>query len=254
MQRYPTDARCGTGMPSIPDLPTLTRSPRTTPTWFAALILVLFGLLVSSCAGSRYHATRPPRTHHGYAGSGYVKDNKPAIWNSNNPRIAQFREHYRRTKTVEAALDAGQRYLPTIVPEFEKRGLPPELAYLPMLESMFENRADSGHARGLWQFTRQTAEHMGLRVSGTVDERLNWRKSSAAAADYLAALGERFNYDWALALAAYNGGPGYIEDEMRRQRRHDFFSLQLRKETAEYVPRFVAMLQVAKEKQLVALR
>ena len=217
------------------------------------LLLLALGLVISSCAGSRYQTSRP-YSHRPYAGTGYVKDNKPAIWNSNNPRIAQFREHYRRTKTVETALEAGQRYLPTILPAFEKRGLPQELAYLPMLESMFENRADSGHARGLWQFTKQTAEHMGLRVGATVDERLNWRKSSEAAADYLQALGERFNFDWGLALAAYNGGPGYIEEEMKRQRRRDFFSLQLRKETAEYVPRFIAMLQVAKERQLVALR
>ena len=220
----------------------------------ALLSLILLGLLVSSCASSRVNSGRTRNVHHGYAGTGYVKDNKPAIWSSNQPRIAQFREHYRRTKTVEKALETGQRYLPQILPAFEKRRLPPELAYLPMLESMFENRANSGHARGLWQFTKQTAEHMGLRVGSMVDERLNWRKASEAAADYLDSLGERFNYDWALALAAYNGGPGYVEDEMKRQHRSDFFSLQFRKETAEYVPRFIAMLQVAKEKQLVALR
>ncbi len=218
---------------------------------YAVLALVLLGLLVSSCATSRHGSSRPPR---GHAYSGAVKDNRPALWNSNNTRVVQFRNHYRRTRTVEKALEQGQRYLPTILPAFEKRKLPPELAYLPMLESMFENRADSGHARGLWQFTKQTAEHMGLRVSATVDERLNWRKASEAAAEYLDALGARFDYDWGLALAAYNGGPNYVDDEMRRQRRRDFFSLALRKETQEYVPRFIAMLQVAKEKQLVALR
>jgi Transglycosylase SLT domain len=219
----------------------------------AVLALLVLGLLMSSCAGSR-QGIRSPHGYRSGGGSGYVKDNKPAIWRSNNPRIVEFRDHYRRTKTVETALDAGQPYLPSILAAFEKRRLPPELAYLPMLESMFENRADSGHARGLWQFTKQTAEHMGLRVSSMVDERLNWRKSSEAAADYLDALGERFNYDWGLALAAYNGGPGYIEDELKRQGRRDFFSLRLRKETNEYVPRFIAMIQVAKEKQLVAIR
>jgi hypothetical protein len=219
----------------------------------ALLPLIVLGLLVTSCASSR-HPGHMPRQYRATAGTGYVKDNKPAIWTSNQFRIAQFREHYSSTKTVEKALESGQRYLPMILPAFEKRGLPPELAYLPMLESMFENRANSGHARGLWQFTKQTAEHMGLRVGSMVDERLNWRKASEAAADYLDSLGQRFDYDWALALAAYNGGPGYIEDEMKRQRRGDFFSLRLRKETAEYVPRFIAMLQVAKEKQLVALR
>jgi len=220
----------------------------------AVLLSVLLGLLVSSCASSRLNEGGAYHGHRRYTGNGYVKDNRPGIWSSNQYRVAQFREHYRRTKTVQTALEAGARYLPAILPAFEKRNLPPELAYLPMLESNFENLADSGHARGLWQFTRQTAEHVGLRVSSGVDERLNWRKASEAAAEYLDKLGEQFNYDWALALAAYNGGPGYIEDEMNRQRRHDFFSLQLRKETAEYVPRFIAMLQVAKERELVVLR
>jgi hypothetical protein len=213
--------------------------------------LLLLALVTASCASSRQVSSLGPRPH---GSRGYVKDRHPAIWNSQHPRIVEFREHYRQTKTVEAALDQGRRFLPTILPAFERRGLPRELAYLPMLESRFENRADSGHARGLWQFTPQTAAHMGLRVSARVDERLNWRKSSEAAAEYLDALGERFGYDWALALAAYNGGPNYLDEEMRRQHRSDFFSLELRKETAEYVPRFIAMLQVAKEKQLVALK
>ncbi len=221
-------------------------------THLAVLALALLGFLASSCASSRPGAARSPRTHSSYTGA--IKDKKPGLWRSENPRVVAFRDHYRRNKTVEKALDSGARYLPTIIPVFEKRKLPPELAYLPMLESMFENRADSGHARGLWQFTKQTAEHMGLRVSGTVDERLNWRKASEAAADYLDALGERFDYDWGLALAAYNGGPNYVDDELRRQRQRDFFSLKLRKETQEYVPRFVGMLQVAKERQLVVLR
>jgi len=78
-----------------------------------------------------------------------------------------------------------------------------------------------------------------------VDERMNWRKATVAAAKYLDRIGARFNYNWGLALAGYNGGPNYIEREMRRQRTWDFFDLRLRQETAEYVPRFVAMLQVA---------
>ena len=138
--------------------------------------------------------------------------------------------------------------MPTIAREFQRRRLPLELAYLPMLESLFGNRADSGNAKGMWQFTPQTAKEMGLRVGFMVDERLNWRKATAAAASYLDRIGRKFNYNWALALAAYNGGPNYMEKEMRRQRSWNFWDLRLRKETAEYVPRFIAMLQVAKEK------
>jgi hypothetical protein len=207
------------------------------------LFCIVLGLLASGCANSRVGGVRYAKM-----APGTVKDNKPGIWISDHPRVAYFRTHYRGTVTVQTALNNGKPYLPTIVRIFREHGLPDELAYLPMLESKFENRADSGHARGMWQFTRQTAEHVGLHVGAFGDERLNWRRSTEAAADYLDSLGDKFNYNWAMALAAYNGGPNYIDQEMKRQRTWDFFQLRLRKETEEYVARFVAMIQVVREK------
>jgi membrane-bound lytic murein transglycosylase D len=170
--------------------------------------------------------------------------------------VKKFRAHYMANRTVETTLQRGRFYLPAILEEFRRRRLPVELAYLPMLESGFQVRADSGHARGLWQFTRQTAEHMGLRVGVMADDRLDWQKATVAAATYLESLGQRFNYNWELALAAYNGGPGYIETAMKEQRSGNFWELNLRQETAEYVPRFIAMLQVARAKnpELIASR
>ncbi len=213
--------------------------------------LVALALLLASCAPAHYRGLasyeRPAPSSQRFP-SGYVKDNQPTIWISDRPAVARFYAHYSRTPTVETALRQGARYLPTITRIFRERRLPLELAYLPMLESMFENRANSGHARGLWQFTRETAEHVGLGVGAFSDERLNWIKSTVAAADYLEQLGERFNYNWALALAAYNGGPGYIERAVQDQRTVNYFDLRLRRETMEYVPRFIAMVQVAKEK------
>lgn len=206
--------------------------------------LLAISLLATSCASSRGISSGPGSSRSG----GGVKDNKPSIWISSHPRVGEFREYYERTTTVESALRRGRRYLPTIIREFRARGLPLELAYLPMVESTFKNRANSGSARGLWQFTRQTAREMGLRVGAFADERLNWHKATRAAAAYLERLGEKFNYNWGLALAAYNGGPNYIEEAMRRQRSWDFFRLRLRKETYDYVPKFIAMVQVAKEK------
>ena len=205
---------------------------------------LLLCLLLASCATSRYG---PPATAAGFS-PGRLKDNKPSIWISDHPRVARLRAHYEKTGTLKKALHKGRRYLPTITRIFRARRLPLELAYLPMLESMFENKADSGSARGLWQFTRQTARHMGLHVGAFSDERLNWHKATLAAADYLEILGKKFNYNWALALAAYNGGPAYLEKAMRRQRSWNFFDLRLRRETYDYVPRFIAMVQVAKER------
>ena len=206
------------------------------------ILLLAMGLVLTSCVN------RAELGQLGNYSAAIVKDNKPAIWISDHPRVRQFRAHYLRTSTVRDALRRGRKFLPEIVREFQKRRLPLELAYLPLVESIFKNRANSGHAKGMWQFTPQTAKEVGLRVGFMVDERLNWRKATAAAADYLDQLGTKFNYNWALALAAYNGGPNYMDENIRRQRTWNFWELRLRKETADYVPRFIAMLQVAKEK------
>jgi len=226
-------------------------------------LILLVTLLASSCAHNRrqrqgsygykspQYSTRTHAPQHttsrGYHRGG-VLDNNPGVWLSDNSRVRKFRTHYRGTNTVEIGLNKGAKYLPHITRVFRAKGLPLELAYLPILESFWDPRANSGVARGLWQFTRGTAREMGLHVGGFGDERLNWRKSTEAAADYLLQLGAQFNYDWALALAAYNGGPGYITRSMKKQGAQDYFSLRLVQETYEYVPRFVAMVQVAKEK------
>ncbi|MDH4248672.1 MAG: lytic transglycosylase domain-containing protein [Deltaproteobacteria bacterium] len=228
------------------------------------LFIVVFtsAAFSTSCATSRYGrtygGTRPPtgaenpgaensRTLPTYR-AGYVKDNKPEIWVSAHSRVLHFNKYYNETITVEKALERAQPYLPTIMRIFREKRLPLELAFLPMLESVFINTANSGSAKGMWQFTRQTAEHMGLNVGAFSDERLNWRKATVAAAEYLDMLGQRFNYDWTLALAAYNGGPGHVEEAIGRARSRDFFALDVRKETYDYVPKFLAMVQVAKEK------
>lgn len=211
--------------------------------WLVIGLLSLI-LLAVSCAPGRYGGSGI--SSRGYRGG--LKDNKPAIWVSTHPRVLKYRKYYEGTITVRKSLARGRRYLPVIIREFRARGLPLELAFLPMLESTFDNRANSGRARGLWQFTRQTAEEMGLRVGMFADERLNWRKATVAAAEYLDRLGKQFNYNWALALAAYNGGPGYLSRAMRDQQTWDYFSLKLKKEPYEYVPRYIAMVQVAKER------
>ena len=147
------------------------------------------------------------------------------------------------------SLKRAQPYLPYIRKELKKRNLPPELAFLPMLESSFNPKAKSQTgALGMWQFTKGTARDYGLRVGWIRDERLNWQKSTRAALDYLDRLNKKFKNNWELALAAYNGGPGYIERSMKKQRTGNFWKLKLRKESHEYVPKFIAMLQVARKK------
>jgi hypothetical protein len=183
------------------------------------------------------------------AGGGHPQPQEPKqlVWTQTNPRIYQFVKQYKSGKHVEISLKRAQTYMPHIQKVFKTYHLPPQLGYLPVLESGFNVEADSGHARGLWQFTKDTAQQYGLKVDRFQDERLNGEKSTEAAAKYLTDLGKRFDDNWELALAAYNGGPGYIERATRSQNTRNFWKLKLCPETTAYVPRFIAILHVARE-------
>ena len=173
------------------------------------------------------------------------------VWEQSNPRINKFVQVYSRNTHVKTCLNraSSKRYLNYIHRVFYKHKLPPELAHLPILESCFDTKAKSvTGARGMWQFTRSTGEEYGLSVGVFSDERLNWRKSTHSAARYLKKLGDIFNRNWELALAGYNGGPNYMKRQMKSQGTRNFWKLKLRKETREYVPKFIAMLKVARNK------
>ncbi|MCP4298751.1 MAG: lytic transglycosylase domain-containing protein, partial [Proteobacteria bacterium] len=125
---------------------------------------------------------------------------------------------YKKSNHVKQTLNRARPYLPYIHQVFRERNLPSELAYLPMLESSFNPQAVSRTgAKGMWQFKKATAIDNGLTIRWNIDDRLNWRKSTEAAANYLAKLGKRFNYNWELALAGYNGGPTYISKTIKQQ-------------------------------------
>jgi membrane-bound lytic murein transglycosylase D len=96
-------------------------------------------------------------------------------------------------------------WLPHIQQIFAEMGLPPELGYLPHVESSFNPTAYShAAAAGLWQFTSYTGRRF-MRVDYVVDERMDPFLASRAAARLL-----QENYDelgsWPLALTAYNHG------------------------------------------------
>ncbi len=205
------------------------------------LLVLLFIILCFGLESCRSSKTYKPAYR--------AKDNKKNVWNQKNSRINKFVRQYSRSQHVKQVLKRAKPYLPYIKKELKKRRLPMELAYLPMLESSFNPKAKSPTgATGMWQFTKATAKDYGLKVGWFRDDRKDWRKSTRAAVRYLDVLGKKFNYNWELALAAYNGGPGYIERTMKRQRSWNYWKLRLRREPHEYVPRFLAMLQVARKK------
>ena len=129
--------------------------------------------------------------------------------------------------------------------------MPAELAYLPLIESGFSTRAVSrAGAAGPWQFIPGTGRRYGLRIDHYVDERRDPVKSTEAAARYLRDLHEMFG-DWHLALAGYNTGEGRIQRILDNGHAEDFWEMGERgflyRETKDYVPGFLAALQIAAE-------
>ena len=144
-----------------------------------------------------------------------------------------------------------QRYLHYIADEVEARGLPMELALLPVVESAFNPFAYSrSHASGLWQFIPGTGKRYELKQDWWQDQRRDVLESTRAALDYLTYLNGVFNGDWMLAVAAYNYGGGNLARAIRRNeslgRDTDFFSLSLPRETRAYVPKLLALGQLVR--------
>jgi membrane-bound lytic murein transglycosylase D len=152
---------------------------------------------------------------------------------------------------LDRTFDRGRRYLHHIVLELESRDMPRELALLPVVESAFDPFARSPrHASGLWQFIPSTGRHYGLDQDWWFDGRRDVTAATSAALDYLEELHDEFD-DWFLALAAYNTGAGNVRRAIARNERKglptDFFSLDLHRETRAYVPKLLAIAQVAAE-------
>ena len=154
-----------------------------------------------------------------------------------------------RPDFLDRTFKRGSRYLYYIVAELERRNMPLELALLPVVESAFNPVAYSrSRASGLWQFIPSTGKHYGLKQNWWVDERRDVLMSTNAALDYLQRLHDYFDGDWYLAIAAYNGGEGTVKAAILRNagagRPTDFWSLDLRPETRDYVPKLLAIRRI----------
>ncbi|UYZ69199.1 LysM peptidoglycan-binding domain-containing protein [Moraxella bovis] len=172
----------------------------------------------------------------------------------NNGRIeAQKSWFYSRQDYINRLTARTSRYLHHTVTEAERRGIPTELALLPIIESSYDPSATSNAAAaGLWQFIPSTGRIYGLNQSTTYDGRRDIIESTRAAYDFLTSLYNQFG-SWELALAAYNAGPGRIQRAIDANRNAglptDYWSLRLPTETMNYVPRFMAVAQIVKNPQ-----
>lgn len=168
-----------------------------------------------------------------------------------NPAVEHNVEYFRTDirDRIQRALDRFYPYEPLIERIFAEFGLPHDLVYLSLVESGFNPLAYSrARASGPWQFMKSTGRMYGLKVNWYVDERRDPMKSTVAAAHHLRDLYDQFG-SWPLALAAYNAGAGKISRAIQKTGTRDFWRIartrSIRRETREYVPKFMATTIIA---------
>lgn len=173
----------------------------------------------------------------------------PRVMNKHvQAEIDRFTTGHEREFFIQSYQRSG-RYRQHIVAALREAGLPEELSWLPLIESGFKVKALSrSRALGLWQFIPSTGYKFGLKRDKLIDERMDPEKSTRAAIDYLKELHAIFG-DWTTVLAAYNCGERRVLNVIRRQNLNyldNFWDLyeRLPRETARYVPRFLATLHI----------
>lgn len=137
-----------------------------------------------------------------------------------------------------------QRYFPWLEKEIARNGLPDDLKYVAVAESDLQLSASSpAGAVGPWQFIRSTGINYGLAQSEAVDERRDFERSTQCAFRYLRDLHGMFQ-NWTLAIAGYNCGERRVQDEIRRQKVKNYYTLKLPLETERYIFRILAIKEV----------
>jgi membrane-bound lytic murein transglycosylase D len=174
---------------------------------------------------------------------GYAMPELQSEYTSNHESWYASRPDY-----VKRMVARSQKYLFHIVEEVEKRGMPTEIALLPMVESAFNPQANSrSRASGIWQFIPSTGKDFGLKQTWWVDNRRDVTAATNAALTYLQKLHVMFG-TWDLALAAYNAGEGTVKRAIERNLRQglptDYESLSLPEETKNYVPKLQAVKNI----------
>lgn len=170
-----------------------------------------------------------------------------------NRRIDVERDWYvRHPDYLQRVFARSQRYLPFIRAELDRRGLPMELALLPIVESAYDPFAYShGRAAGLWQMIPGTARRFGVRQNWWYDGRRDIVDSTRAALDYLEYLLELNDGDWLNAIASYNSGEGNVLRAVRKNRAAnkpiDFWHLAVPRETGSYVPKLLALVDIVRD-------
>jgi membrane-bound lytic murein transglycosylase D len=180
-----------------------------------------------------------------------------AMPNINSELVLHHQQWYlNRPDYLRRMITRSSRYLHFIIIELDKRGMPLEIALLPMVESAYNPTAYSrSHASGLWQFVPATGKQYNLEQNWWVDERRDIVQSTGAALDYLQYIYE-LHGDWHLALASYNWGEGAVGRAIKKNAAQglptDYMSLKMPEETRNYVPKLQALKNIFNNPNILA--
>jgi membrane-bound lytic murein transglycosylase D len=175
-----------------------------------------------------------------------------AVQDLDSPLVRDKTAYYAANQAyLQRVFDRSRLYLYHIVEEIEKRGLPTELALLPMVESAFNPLAYSrSHASGLWQFIPGTGKRYELTQNWWYDGRRDIVDSTAAALEYLTRLYDMHG-DWQLALASYNWGENAVARAIAKNRAAglptDYSHLKMPAETRHYIPKLQALKNIIRD-------
>lgn len=173
----------------------------------------------------------------------------------NTPEVTKRQIQYvSHPAALRRLFERSYRYLYHIVDALEQRGLPTELALLPMVESGFNPMAYSrSRAAGLWQFVPSTGRYFNLRQNVWVDQRRDIIASTDAALDYLERIYDMHG-DWHLALASYNAGEGTVARALKKNlaagRPTEYQYLDLSAEARGYVPKLQALKNILAQPEI----
>lgn len=169
----------------------------------------------------------------------------PAIYGKHTDYIVNYISSYHKNhgKRLTRIKQQHRSHFSFIDNVFRKYKVPKELKALAVIESAMNfNALSPVGARGPWQFMPETGRLLGLRVDSRVDERVDFYKSTKAAAKYLTRLNKMFNGDWLLTVAGYNWGPGNITKALNRSKGKTYWDIKDRmpRETRNHVMAFIA--------------
>jgi len=175
----------------------------------------------------------------------------PHHYNSHVQKWLDYFQSKRGAVHMQTYLERSTKYIPTMKKILRENGMPEDLVYIALIESGFGSSAKShAGAVGYWQFIAPTGRRYGLQINSLLDERKDPFKSTLAAVKYFRSLYNVFG-NWYFAFAAYNGGENRMFRVLMKHDSRDFWTIaetkkMLPKETANYIPKFIAARMIAK--------